>query len=153
MKPRHLAASLALALSILAGCHSDDSLNPPPAPPVPSGGAMFQRYVSMGNSITAGFQSAGINDSTQSRSYAVLLAKAMGTTFVYPSLNMPGCPPPFTHNTTQTRLTPTGFPVSTGASCYLRAGNATPNERGRSWSTGHGDPDQLRRSGYPRRTR
>jgi phospholipase/lecithinase/hemolysin len=89
---------------------------------------MFQRYVSMGNSITAGFQSAGINDSTQSRSYAVLLAKAMGTTFVYPSLNMPGCPPPFTHNTTQTRLTPTGFPVSTGASCYLRAGNATPND-------------------------
>lgn len=127
MTSRTIAASLALILPVLAACHSDDSLNPPPTPPVPSGGAMFQRYVSMGSSITAGLQSAGINDSTQSRSYAVLLAKAMGTSFVYPSVNMPGCPPPFTHNTTQTRVTPPGFPTSTGSSCYLRASNSLPN--------------------------
>jgi phospholipase/lecithinase/hemolysin len=127
MKPRYLAASLALALSILAGCHSDDSLKPPPAPPVPSGGAMFQRYVSMGNSITAGFQSAGISDSTQSRSYAVLLAEAMGTAFVRPSLNRPGCPPPFVNNVTQTRDSIPGQGTSTGSTCNLRVNNQLPN--------------------------
>ncbi len=128
MKFRSIAASLALILPVLAACHSDDSLNPPPTPDVPSGGAIFQRYVSMGNSITAGFQSAGIKDSTQSRSYAVLLSKAMGTTFVYPSLNRPGCPPPFINNVAQRRDSLPGIPGPiTGSSCFLRAGNVLPN--------------------------
>ena len=55
---------------------------------------IFSSYVALGNSITAGYQSGGINDSTQRLSYAVLLAKQMGTRFAYPSLVMPGCPPP-----------------------------------------------------------
>ena len=42
------------------------------------------RYVSMGNSITAGYQSAGINDSTQQRSYAVLFASRADATFFVP---------------------------------------------------------------------
>lgn len=116
-----LAASLALLLPLAAGCASDESLKPPAPPAVPSGGSMFQTYVSMGNSITAGFQSAGINDSTQKRSYAVLLAAAMGTQFTYPTLNGRGCPPPFTNNATQARVgggTPT--------TCDLRISNGTP---------------------------
>src|SRR5205823_4359679 len=67
-----------------------------------------------------GYQSGGINDSTQKRSYAVLLAAQMGTRFAYPSLGNPGCPPPVDTFTTQHRVTPTGFPVSTSSSCYLR---------------------------------
>lgn len=55
---------------------------------------MFARYVSFGNSITAGFQSGGINDSTQRESYAVLLARQLRSPFVVPSLRLPGCPPP-----------------------------------------------------------
>jgi len=54
-------------------------LNSPGVPPY-AGGAMFQRYVAMGNSITAGFQSGGINDSTQRRSYAVLVAVSCAAT-------------------------------------------------------------------------
>lgn len=123
----YLAASLALGVLTLGACHSDDSLNPPSAPPVPSAGALFQRYVALGNSITAGVQSAGINDSTQARSYAVVLASAMGTTFVYPRLNMPGCPPPFLNNVTQTRVNLPGLPAPTSTTCYLRQSNATPN--------------------------
>jgi hypothetical protein len=68
MKLRQYAASLLLMLPLFAGCRSDDTLN---APQVSD--AVFARYASLGNSITAGFQSAGINDSTQQRSYARLL--------------------------------------------------------------------------------
>jgi lysophospholipase L1-like esterase len=99
MTSNRLTASLVLTLAILAGCQSDESLN---SPPVVS--PIFQRYVAMGNSITAGFQSGGINDSTQQRSYDNLLSKAMGTSFTYPKLNMPGCPAPFDINTTQHRV-------------------------------------------------
>ena len=127
MKPRLIAASLACLLIILAGCAEDETLNPPDTPPVPSGGPLFQRYVAMGNSITAGVQSAGINDSTQSRSYAALLAAAMGTSFTIPRLNMPGCPPPFLNNVTQERVNLPGLPPGTGTTCYLRQSNVTPN--------------------------
>ena len=68
--------------------------------PTPAGGEIFRSYVSIGNSITAGFQSAGINDSTQKQSYAVLLARTMGTRFAYPALAMPGCPPPIANTQT-----------------------------------------------------
>lgn len=122
MQIKRLITTLLVALPVLAGCRTDETLNPPPAPPVPSGGALFQRYVSMGNSITAGFQSAGINDSTQQRSYAVLLSKAMGASFVYPSLLGRGCPPPFVNNVTQARLG-----GGTGGTCDLRASNVVPN--------------------------
>ncbi len=97
-------AALTLVLPLLVACHEDDSLNPPPAPPVPSGGPLFQRYVSMGSSITAGFQSDGINGVTQQQSYAVLFAQAAGTEFVIPVLQGRGCRPPFTNNVTQTRV-------------------------------------------------
>jgi hypothetical protein len=98
----------------LAACQND-VLNPPRVPSY-AGGAMFQRYVAMGNSITAGIQSGGINDSTQRQSYAVLVAGAMGgNRFYYPSLNPPGCPPPFTNIFTQARVG-----GGTGTTCLFR---------------------------------
>jgi lysophospholipase L1-like esterase len=124
MKAFRIAVALIAALPVLVGCHADESLKPAPTPPpVPSGGAIFQRYVAMGNSITAGFQSAGINDSTQKRSYASLLAAAMGTSFTYPSLFGRGCPPPFDTNTTQSRV---GGSTS-GTDCDLRFNSQLPN--------------------------
>src|SRR5213596_3422064 len=113
---RFSAAVLGLVLAA-AACN-DDQLNRPfgniPVDP------LFARYVSMGNSITAGFQSGGINDSTQQQSYAVLLAQAMRSPFFVPSLTKPGCPPPFTNVFTGARVTPPGYPTSTATSCYLR---------------------------------
>lgn len=105
-------APLALLIS-LGGCN-DQSVNPLPAPPAT--GAMFTSYVSFGNSITAGYQSAGMDDSTQMEAYPVLLAKQMGTDFAVPLLNAPGCPPPYTDVFTQTRLG-----GGTGGDCALRA--------------------------------
>jgi hypothetical protein len=72
--------------------------------------------VALGNSITAGYQSGGINDSTQHESYAVLLAQAMGARFAVPSLAAPGCPPPIDNFQTQHRV---GDATST--TCALRA--------------------------------
>jgi GDSL-like Lipase/Acylhydrolase len=119
----HRCSAAVLGLLLAAAACQNDEVNRPfafiPVDP------LFDRYVSMGNSITAGFQSGGINDSTQRQSYAVLLAQAMHSPSFLPLLNRPGCPPPYTNVFTQTRLTPPGFPASTGTSCYLRQTAAT----------------------------
>jgi hypothetical protein len=113
-------AALLLVAGAAVACtdHSAKVLGPKPS----QGNGIFQSYVALGNSITAGYQSGGINDSTQQRSYAVLLAAQMGTRFAYPSIAKPGCPPPIDNFNNQTRVTPAGFPASTSTSCYLRAG-------------------------------
>jgi len=109
-----ISAALLLALPLLAGCYANDPLN---APDLSSSNGMMARYVSMGNSITAGYQSAGINDSTQQRSYAVLFAKAAQAPFNVPSLSMPGCAPPLVNNVTKVRV---GGDTSS-TTCALRA--------------------------------
>lgn len=87
---------LVCALPLLSGC-DEGSLNAPDIQDGPqSKSALFDSYVALGNSITAGFQSGGINQQTQSESYAVLLADSvLGTPFGIPALNNPGCPAPF----------------------------------------------------------
>lgn len=109
---RSLLGLTVLALAA-AGCFDDDNndvLGPRP------GDALFQSYVALGNSITAGFQSGGINDSTQRRAYPVLLAAQMETRFAYPSLAGRGCAPPIANFLTQARVG-TG---STSTTCDLR---------------------------------
>jgi len=112
MSRTHSVVRVALLASVAAGfvaCNSDDDI----LGPIPVNG-FFTSYVALGNSITAGFQSGGINDSTQKESYAVLLAHQMNTRFAYPALQMPGCPAPVNNLLTQTRV---GNPTQT---CYLR---------------------------------
>jgi lysophospholipase L1-like esterase len=118
MKLRHLAGFLGLALPLLTGCRSDEALH---APDLSNTSGLFQRYVSMGNSITAGFQSAGINDSTQLQSYAVLIATQAKAPFFEPLFNKPGCPAPFDINSTNP---PHRLGGGGGTDCALR--EATP---------------------------
>jgi lysophospholipase L1-like esterase len=106
------AALLALAVTA-AGCDPEVRVLGTEAP---AGGEMFRNYVALGNSITAGYQSSGINDSTQRRSYANLFAQAVGTRFAYPQLAAPGCPPPIVNFATQSRGT--GLTSNT---CALRS--------------------------------
>jgi lysophospholipase L1-like esterase len=110
------------ALGILLGaaaCNNDVLFHNVSEDPVNS---LFTRYAALGNSITAGFQSAGINDSTQKQAYPVLLARQMHTPFFQPLLNKPGCPPPFTNVFTQARLA-----GGTSTTCLLReAQNPAP---------------------------
>ncbi len=81
------------------GCQDEGLL-----PPEPTGGTLFARYVALGNSITAGYQSGGINATLQQQAYPVLLARAMGTPFNLPLLRDPGCPPPLVNIRTGERL-------------------------------------------------
>ena len=104
---RHLVLATFASAAIVA-CDDQELMSP--APPVD---VMFASYVAFGNSVTAGFQSGGINDSTQQESYANLLAEQMGTLFEIPLLTSPGCPPPLVNVFTQERLVP-------GVDCALR---------------------------------
>jgi lysophospholipase L1-like esterase len=74
-------------LAIAACGDADSKLLMPTNPP---GGTLMASYVALGNSITAGVQSGGINDSTQRQSYAFLVAQQAGTRFAYPSFNKIG---------------------------------------------------------------
>jgi len=104
------------AVVALAAC--SDKPNPL-GPSTPVGGDIFKSYVAIGNSITAGYQSGGINDSTQRQSFAFLLAGQMGTQYHYAALAKPGCPAPIAN-------TQTGARVSGAAStaCALRIGSS-----------------------------
>jgi len=118
MQRIRVAAALLLALPLLAGCYDNDPLN---APDLSTSNGLMERYVAMGNSITAGYQSAGINDSTQRRSYAVLFANRANATFYVPSLQGRGCAPPLTNNVTQTRVG-----GGTASTCDLRSSERMP---------------------------
>ena len=104
-------ATLGAVLAVVACETSRDVLGPV----TPSGGDIFRSYVALGNSISAGWQSGGINDSTQRQSFARLLATQMGTPYRYAALTLPGCPPPIDNFMTQTRVGG-GMPV-----CSARA--------------------------------
>ncbi|MFL5562252.1 MAG: SGNH/GDSL hydrolase family protein [Gemmatimonadaceae bacterium] len=106
-------ALTAVALTAIAVACTKDSVDV--LSPTPAANPIFQRYVALGNSITAGYQSSGINDSTQRESYARLVAQQMHTGYTYPSLVGPGCPPPVVNFLTQARL---GGGTST--TCLLR---------------------------------
>ncbi|MEO6878238.1 MAG: hypothetical protein ABI205_07145, partial [Gemmatimonadaceae bacterium] len=110
-----LFLGVATALTAAVACNTDTHLVVPvPANPI------FQNYVAIGNSLTAGYQSSGINDSTQRQAYSYLLAKQMGTRFAYPSLTAPGCAPPVNNFLAQSRVTLAGAPASTSTTCALR---------------------------------
>jgi lysophospholipase L1-like esterase len=100
------------ATALLAGCDRDKDVL---GPTTPAGGSIFKSYVALGNSITAGYQSGGINDSTQRQSYARLLAAQMGTQYHYAALAKPGCPPPIANTQTGARVG-----GSTAPPCALR---------------------------------
>jgi len=110
MMKRSLGKTLRLAavagLTMLGACvgDGDDVIT---AVPVPGeGDSLFIRYVSMGNSITAGFQSGGLADSLQLRAYPVLLAQRAGATFNAPLVTRVGCPVPMVAPLTASTVAP-----------------------------------------------
>jgi lysophospholipase L1-like esterase len=107
------AGAFALAGVAVSCDHDAQVFSPPPADP------LFASYVAIGNSITAGYQSDGINLNTQAQSFAVLLSRQMRTRFAVPALAVPGCAPPIINWQTGARLGGTAAPP-----CALREPNS-----------------------------
>ena len=102
-------AALAALATLATACSDDAEVLTPTAST-----RILDRYVALGNSITAGYQSGGINDSTQRESYARLLAQQAGTGYVYASIPAT-CAPPIASFQTGARVNAPGacgLPVS-----------------------------------------
>jgi hypothetical protein len=75
----------ALALVVLASCSEDRTTGP-------AGQAAFERYVSIGTSVSMGIQSDGVYYATQQHSWPALLAhQAFAPKFTQPLVAGPGC--------------------------------------------------------------
>src|SRR2546428_13720680 len=83
------AAALGILLAV-AACHQDELFRPYPNGPLDP---MFTRYVSMGNSITAGVPSNGVKDPTQRQAFAGLLGGGMRTPFFFARMGGARRPP------------------------------------------------------------
>ena len=110
-----------VALPLLGACTEGDVS--PIAPVVPAqGGDLFQRYVALGNSITAGYVSGGITGATQVQAYPVQLAALAGADFNLATLAGRGCTPtyrgPFLFDTVRVG------PGATSQTCDLLAAPA-----------------------------
>lgn len=80
--------SLSLIALVFVGCESRTTLTAPPA--VSTGSADFTRFVTIGNSITAGYQSGALYASAQQNAYGNLIALQVGTNFAMPLYSDPG---------------------------------------------------------------
>ena len=81
-------AFIAGVVLILSACDEYNKLTAPP--PVDSGNANFSRFVTIGNSLTAGYQSSSLYESAQNYSYGKLIADVMGISFEQPLIADPG---------------------------------------------------------------
>lgn len=90
---------VALTLSLAACNSAAPTSSPPPLdtppvtqPPVTDSG--FNGYVALGDSLTAGTQSAGLTAFGQAAAYPLVLSRWAGHPIAAPLTNDPGCPPP-----------------------------------------------------------
>jgi hypothetical protein len=84
-----LLSILILSALIIVSCDDYTELDTPVQNGI-SGNANFARFVSIGNSITAGYQSGTIYQSGQMYSYGNLIAQQVGTPYATPYVSDPG---------------------------------------------------------------
>ncbi len=80
--------SLLIVAGIFVGCDTKTELNAPSAPA--TGAANFSKFVSIGNSLTAGLQSNALYESSQVNSFGALIAKQVQTPYEQPLISDPG---------------------------------------------------------------
>ncbi|MDF1504202.1 SGNH/GDSL hydrolase family protein [Roseisolibacter sp. H3M3-2] len=124
MRPTTLRSAAAVAAALALGACAKDPELRLTAPAANLAAPFLERYVAIGNSITAGYQSGGINDSTQQRAFPVLLARAAGVDFTYPALAKPGCPAPIADFLTGARVAASAGQTVAAAGCYGRQASA-----------------------------
>lgn len=85
-----LLVTVLLFSFIFISCDDFSELDAPVKQPVETGSADFTRFVAIGNSITAGYQSGTIYQSGQMYSYPNLIAQQVGVKFEMPYVSDPG---------------------------------------------------------------
>lgn len=104
-RPMRLALAATACAALLAACSLD---NQTMGPQNPVAATQFAVTANIGTSLSAGFESGGINDSTQREGPMYQLAVAMGLTpgvdWFYPSFAGFGCPAPLTNPLTGARV-------------------------------------------------
>ncbi|HEU4559926.1 MAG TPA: SGNH/GDSL hydrolase family protein [Longimicrobium sp.] len=126
---RPLTAAAALATLALGAC-VDDGQTIVETPIPANGGELFLRYVALGNSITAGFQSGGLTAVMQDSSYPRLLAaRASVQRFGQPYIAGLGCPQPMTAPLTPAPASPAGAPCARVDSASFTQNLAVPGVR------------------------
>ncbi|MBU1679819.1 MAG: hypothetical protein KKD86_13380 [Bacteroidetes bacterium] len=76
------------AILVFTACEDRSDLTAPKA--ANTGTADFSRYVALGNSLTAGYQSSSLFESAQEYSYPNLIAQQVNTSLVQPLVSDPG---------------------------------------------------------------
>lgn len=85
---KHIIKSLLIIIAIfLSSCVDKSNLS---EPVVNTGTADFSRFVTIGNSLTAGYQSGALYESAQLYSFGALLARQVGTQYEIPLVSDPG---------------------------------------------------------------
>jgi lysophospholipase L1-like esterase len=85
-----LIFTLFLSVIIFTGCEDKTSLTAPSTPSPKSGNANLTTLVTLGNSLTAGYQNGSLYQSAQQFAYGNLIAKQVGTNFAMPLVSDPG---------------------------------------------------------------
>ncbi len=88
-KSLNLIFTAFLVIIIFWGCQDKTDITAPVLNPK-SGSADLTRFVTIGNSLTAGYQSGSLYESAQIYAYGNLIAKQVGTTFEEPLISDPG---------------------------------------------------------------
>jgi len=78
------------SLLFFVACEDRSELTAPSAPN--TGSADFTRFVSIGNSLTAGYQSGSLYESSQVFSFGKIIADQVGVSYEQPIISEPGIP-------------------------------------------------------------
>ena len=130
MSTQRKVALVTVAGMVMAGC-TEDIAGPviPPVPVVsmsPAAVAAFQRYVSIGTSITMGVENDGVLFRSQRDAWPARLAAMAGAEFTVPEIASPGCYSPLkTPLRRQERLDGSPRTAASTADCAAKT-NAVP---------------------------
>lgn len=83
-----LAILLTISVIFIAGCEDRSELTPPS--PTSTGSVSFESFVTLGNSLTAGYQNGSLYESAQMYSFGELIADQVGAAFEQPIISDPG---------------------------------------------------------------
>jgi len=81
---------ISVLLITFIGCEDRSDLTAPQPPK--TGDADFSKFVSIGNSLTAGYQNSSLYEKSQMYSFGKLIADQVGTDYVQPLISEPGIP-------------------------------------------------------------